>query len=737
MKTIILITVINLACFTVLNAQAVVPKYISEAVKSFDDGRYFEALPKLLSANTKLGNKNKSISEKGKMAFRIAECYRNMEQYDKANEWYGSSIELKYYEVQPSLYFWQAEMQRMMGKFDLAIKSYEEYKKRISPSDLSHNAEAGIKSCNSFKAFDAEESIFVVKSEQKLNELEFDMAPSFIDKKGALIIFGTGREAISNKEKDPITGEKFMDLWSAEFNAKGEVINKKSIDDNLIINTSDNEGTACMDAKRKTLYFTRCPSKAKQNLGCDIWMVTKAGDDWDDAQKLVIKYPDSLKVVSKDSVPSVGHPCITDDGMMLIFAGDLPGMPGGMGGRDLWYVMYDKKNKAWDTIPINMGKEINTTGNELFPSIGPNGKLYFASDGHPGIGGLDIFSAKRTNEDNTKDKPAKWGIPTNMMYPINSPANDYAMADFDGTRGYFTSERRIGTNKEYKPDIWSFSIPPVLFDLRVVVYEAGKKVKKLSDAKVVVKGSDGSLWEGVTNEKGSTIKLDKKQDGKRHINGKVSYTIVASKDKYFENKKGAKCSTFGVNDKGDVDTTKGLDRNQSFLLEIPLLPKYELRTPEIRYPVDQWSFVNDNSINSSDSLKFLDSLLTNYPDITIDLYSHTDARDTETHNQALSENRAKAVYNYLVDKVGIDPRRINPIGKGESSPAKWIDENGQEQVLTEIYINQFKASDKKKFDKLHQINRRTEVKITGENFDPLTAPAANPKWKVYTVPLPN
>ena len=713
MKTIILITIINLACFTVLNAQAVVPKYISEAVKSFDGGRYFEALPKLQSAFTKLGVKNKSISQKGDMAFRIAECYRNMEQYDKANEWYGSSIELKYYEVQPLLYFWQAEMQRMMGKFDLAIKSYEEYKKRVSPSDLSHDAEAGIKSCKSFKAFDAEESIFVIKSEQKLNKPQFDMAPSFIDKKGMLIIFGTGREELSTKERDPITGEKFMDLWSAEFDAKGALTNIKSLDDNLIINTADNEGTACMDAKRNTLYFTRCPSRAKQNLGCDIWMVTKAGDDWDNALKLTLKNSDTS---------SVGHPCITDDGMMLIFAGDLPG---GMGGRDLWYVMYDKKNKVWDSIPTNMGKEINTTGNELFPSIGPNGKLYFASDGHPGIGGLDIFYAKRTNEENTKEKPAKWGMATNMMYPINSPANDYAMADFDGTRGYFTSERRMGANKEYTPDIWSFSIPPVLFDLRVVVYEAGKKVKKLSDAKVVVKGSDGSLWEGVTNEKGSTIKLDKKQDGKRYINGEVNYTVIASKDKYFENNKGAKCSTIG------------LDRNQSFLLEIPLLPKYELRTPEIRYPVDQWSFVNDNSINSSDSLKFLDSLLTNYPDITIDLYSHTDARDTETHNQALSENRAKAVYNYLVDKVGIDPRRINPIGKGESSPAKWIDENGQEQVLTEIYINQFKASDKKKFDKLHQINRRTEVKITGENFDPLTAPAANPKWKVYTVPLPN
>ena len=484
MKTIILITIINLACFTVLNAQAVVPKYISEAVKSFDGGRYFEALPKLQAAYTKLGVKNKSISQKGDIAFKVAECYRNMEQYDKANEWYGSSIELKYYEIQPSLYFWQAEMQRMMGQFDNAIKNYREYKKRKSASDLSHDVESAIKSCEMYKDFDAEESRFVIKSEVKLNKKEFDMAPSFSDKKGAAIIFGTSREDISSTARDPITGEKFMDLWTAEFDAKGALINFKSIDNNMLINTSDNEGTGCMDSKLKTLYFTRCPTKAKFNLGCDIWKADKLGDEWENVSKITLKTNDTI---------SVGHPCITSDGLMLIFASD---MPGGIGGRDLWYVMYDKKNKVWDSIPKNMGKTINTTGNELFPSLGSNGKLYFASDGHPGIGGLDIFYATRINmnEANTKENPAKWENPTNMMYPINSTANDYAMADFDGTKGYFTSERRIGTNKEYTPDIWSFSIPPLLFDLRVVVYEAGKKVKKLSDAKVVVTGSDGSLW---------------------------------------------------------------------------------------------------------------------------------------------------------------------------------------------------------------------------------------------------
>jgi outer membrane protein OmpA-like peptidoglycan-associated protein len=184
-----------------------------------------------------------------------------------------------------------------------------------------------------------------------------------------------------------------------------------------------------------------------------------------------------------------------------------------------------------------------------------------------------------------------------------------------------------------------------------------------------------------------------------------------------------------------------LEQSKSFLVEIPLIP-IELRTPEIRYHLDKWTFVNDNTIKSNDSLQFLVNLLKDNPDIVIELYSHTDSRDTEIHNQALSENRAKAVYNYLVN---IDPRnkcRIIPFGKGESEPAKYIDDKGVEQVLTEAYINQFK-SDKVKFEALHQLNRRTTVKIVmqpgTENpviFDDKAPCSPDPSFFKYTDPLP-
>ena len=289
------------------------------------------------------------------------------------------------------------------------------------------------------------------------------------------------------------------------------------------------------------------------------------------------------------------------------------------------------------------------------------------------------------------------------------------------------SERKSGSTLEYVPDIWSYSTPPDLFDLRVVVYEVGKKSSRIEDAKVEVNCTTCKdfKWEGKTNNKGQTDKWGDKAKGVRYITVENEYQIIASKQGYFENKKGSKIST------------KGLNQSQSFLVEIPLIPIGEIRTPEVRYPLDQWSFINDATCSSNDSLQFLADLLIENPNITIDLFSHTDARDTEIHNKVLSENRAKAVYKYLVEQKGIDPRRIRPEGKGESSPAKWKDESGKEVVLTEEYINQFKANDKAKFEKLHQINRRTTAKVTNTEFDPATTKIiADPNWMKFTSPLP-
>ncbi len=689
------------------------PKYLKEANKAFAAGNYFDASTKCQDAFKKLGTKG-SIKDKGRMAFKVAESFRHLEKYDKANEWFSVCIELKYFEEKPEVYFYKGEMQRMLNDYDNAIKSYNEFKK-LAPNSKKKEVEEALVACNKFKDFDSNDTKIVVKCETKINTKNFDMAPAFFDKKGKVIYFGSSREESFGTGRDPITGEKYMDLYVATYDENGNPTGVKSIDTEGIINTDENEGTVCFDAKRKTMFFTRCPNEAKMELGCDIWKADLNGEGFENVVKMKLKTNDTI---------SVGHPCITEDGMMLIFASDMEQSGGtkSFGAMDLWYITYDKKNKVWDSVPKNMGAEFNTIGNELFPSIGPKGQLYFASNGWPGIGGMDIFEAERVSPTENK-----WTKVVNKGYPFNSPGNDYAMCDYDGKSGFFTSERKAGSTIEYAPDIWSYSIPPDLYDLRVIVYEAGQKNKKIPNAQVDVncETCKDLKWDGVTNEKGSTVKWADKGKGVRYITIENDYFINASKQGYYVNKKGARI------------TTKGLSQSQSFIVEIPLLPIGEIRTPEVRYPLDQWSFINDVTCMSLDSLRFLDSLLTENPNITIDLFSHTDARDTDLHNKVLSENRAKAVYKYLVEQKGIDPRRIRPIGKGEDEPAKWIDENGNEIILKEEYINQFKTTDKAKFERLHQINRRTTAKITSDDFDPATSTiVVDPKWKIFTTPLP-
>ena len=687
------------------SAQNYEPKYVKEAYASFESGKFFEAIDKCQAAFTKLGSKG-SLKQKGDMAFKISESFRLLERYESANEWLDVCIELKYFDVNPDIYFKKGEALRKMGDYGKAEKSYNEFKK-ISNGSRSEEVAVALKSCEEYKFYDMMEPEinYVVKCETKVNRKEFDMSPAFADKKGLKIYFSSSREESFGSGRDPITGEKYMDIYVADFDKNGDPTNVVSIDEDGVVNTSQNEGTVCFDKKFKTMYFTRCPSNDRAELGCDIWTVNILDGKFVEPVKMNLK---------RDEKVSVGHPCLSKDGRMLIFASDMESSGGdnSFGGRDLWYITYNKKAKVWDSIPKNLGSKYNTSGNELFPSIGLNGEFFFASDGHKGIGGMDIFMCKPTEEKNT------WGAVQNMGYPINSPSNDYAITS-RGKKGYFTSERRLNNNN-YAPDVWSYSVPPNLYDVKVIVHEFGNKNKRITEAQVMFNGTDESDWNGETNESGTTIKYDVKSGNQRYINEDVTYSINAMKEGYLQNPNATKI------------TTVGLKESQSFIVEIELVPIVEeIRTPEVRYPLNEWTFINDSTCKSVDSLEFLYNLLSTHPYITIDLFSHTDSRSSAQYNQVLSENRAKAVYKFLVEEKGIDARRIQPIGKGEADPARWINESGNEVLLQESFINKFRRSDNVMFEKLHQINRRTTARITSTDFDPATAAPANTEWMEF------
>jgi peptidoglycan-associated lipoprotein len=429
----------------------------------------------------------------------------------------------------------------------------------------------------------------------------------------------------------------------------------------------------------------------------------KGGGKWKDLDTFPIKQQFRLN----DSV-SLGHPCVTKDEKMLIFASDASDINGikSFGGRDLWSVnfVYNKKKKMYELSDVkNLGPKINTAANELFPTIGSNGDLFFASDGHPGFGGLDIFVVAKDSLNPTLNS---WpGDPENLGSPINSQSNDYAIYDNNRTSGYFTSERK-SPNGEYTPDIYSYNLPEVkvLFDLNVIVYDRKSKAR-LEGATVYLTEVDGDFSdEKSTNAKGKTNW--EKEGEKRIIIGNKTYKITATKEGY-------------VNDiRGTVITTVGLTASKSFTVEISLLPMRDIVLNEVLYVINQWTFVNDVKIcSSADSLKAVKEELDQFPNVVIKIFSHTDSRNTDEKNQTLSENRARAYYSALVD-LGIDPRRIIPEGRGEKEPRKWIDENGKEIILTEEYINTFAKTDNKKYEKLHQLNRRTTAEVVRQDFDP-------------------
>lgn len=690
-------------CCLMINAQR---NYVQEANEFYRNEDFCDGAAKCELAYGKITPKaDKARRLKGEMAFKAGQCYRFTEKFADATDWYDKAILLRYYETDPKVYLYNGNMFRAMGEFEKAGENYKAYLKLI-PQDK--EGEDGLKAIELAQQYKAERSRYIVAIMSKINKPEYDMSPMFGDRKNTELYFTSMREGSTGTTKDPRSCQNHSDIWVTKMDKK-ENFGQPVLISGELINTDDNEGAVCFDGRKKTMFFTRCPNEKKMNLGCDIWVSELGNKSWGAPKKLNLKTSDTI---------SVGHPCVSEDGRFLIFASD---MPGGKGGKDLWYTTYDRRAESWST-PVNMGPEINTPGNELFPTFGADGSLFYASDGLLGMGGLDIFQA-------AKGDTMKWIKPTNMGYPINSVSNDYGLIQVDEDHGYFTSNRRNNEAQgEYADELWSYVLPPNLFTLKVLVVESSMdgKGKPIENAIVKITGSDGSTWQGVTNDLGEVF-YEKKPDNSRYINEETEYQIEASLD--------------GVGDQGYYPnnggvSTVGIHQNQDFVKQIALLPKTPIRLPEVRYALARWELLVNEDINSKDSLNFVDELLKKYPKLIIRLTSHTDARGSSKSNEILSQKRAQSCVDYLVREKGIDSVRLVASGRGENQPRKvWLMggrylvdnphvDSAEAIILTEEYINKFKK-DKAMFEKLHQLNRRTEGEVV--SFDYVPKPKEEPK----------
>lgn len=677
---------------TIALGQAQTRNYSKEAERLWLAGAYSEAAEAYKLASEKISPKNpKAKAKKAHYAYMSATCYRLLRNFPAAEQQYEKAILLGYADTEPMVYFHLAEMEMAQCKHKEALENYQEYDK-LNPGDPI--CQVRIESCKKYDEYMKNPTRHLVQNVTKLNTNTYDYAP-VMGSRGGEMYFSSSRPGSTGEESDPITGESYMDIWVTSIDRKGNWGQPTVVEG---INTGDNEGTLAFDSRGKTMFFTRCPSEEKMRLGCDIMVSEKKGKAWDEPKKLILKDHDSTHV---------GHPCVSPDGNTLIFSSN---MAGGYGGVDLWMSTYNRRDDAW-SLPVNLGPEINTPGNDVFPTWGPNNELYYASDGRVGMGGLDIYVAQRVGEEN------KWEDPQNMMSPINSCRDDYHII-FTETgkvqRGFISSNRN-GSKGENSQDIWDFYLPPILIDVMVIIkdQETGEIVPNMP---VTLVGDDGSNYSLTTDASGQ-INLGEKPDGSRYVEPEATWTLTAEgiEKKYL--------------DASDNFTTVGIDNNTRLIRTLYVLNiEKPIRLPEVRYDLGSAELQVNDSVNSKDSLNYLYEIMVEHPNLVVELGSHTDSRGSASANQKLSKARAQSCIDYLVNEKGLPADRFVPKGYGEDVPftLEEVTESGDttRTKLTESYINQFK-SDKAKFERLHQYNRRTECKILSMDYVPKPTEATN------------
>ncbi len=670
---------------------------IKKATVAFNNGQFFEAAQEASTAYQRINPKTpKARGQKAEMAYMAGFSYERIFNNDQAEDWYQRAIDLLYYKEDPEVYFRIASIQRQKGNYEAARENYQEYLKLVP---LEKRAERALAAMEEAIVLKDNRTRYTVKNESKINTPNMEMAPSIADRRGNVIVFGSTRKAPTTSGKDPIIGEPYFNIWQAEINNKGDWTEPVLFEADSI-NTEYNEGTMAMDGRFRKLYITRCPNEDKKVLGCQIWVSERRGRNWGIPTRVPLQPHDSL---------SVGHPCPTEDGNGLIFAGDLPG---GQGGMDLWYTEYDRRSDSWSE-PINLGPEINSPGDELFPTFAMNGDLLFSSNGHKGLGGLDLFRSEKIGEG------LEFGDPVNLGTPLNSDLDDFHLTETSPKTGFFTSNRKGSIGGKNLPDIWSYELPPNLFDLKVIVNEVGSP-NRIEGVTVEVTTEDDS-FKGVTNSDGVKF-WDKKVNGDRYINEERSYTV-----------KLLPMEGYHPNDDIEQFSTVGLEYDQNFIVEMALLPKTPIVLPEVRYDLDKAILqIIDGVINSKDSLNYVFDLLEEYPGMKLKLMSHTDSRGSAAYNRNLAQRRAQACVDYLVNERGVNPDRLVAVGRGEDEPRtiyrvgeeytafkpKSEDVEFEEVLLDEDHINQYRTSDPDMFERLHQYNRRTEAEVIRMDWTP-------------------
>lgn len=652
-----IVAIIVLMTFVMIPEASAQKRKTERAYEYFSAGEYYEALDQFKDAYSKI--KDKAL--KAEMVFMVAECYRLINDPRNAELWYKKGVRTAY--AKPEAQYQYAESLKKNGKYQLAVEEFRKYK-QVAPSDA--RADQEIRACELADEWLRNPEAYRVEEVRDLNSKYGDFSPTYARDDFGIVYFTSSREdAIGNKTHGA-TGQSFTDIFESRLDKKSKWSMPVPVD---VLNSEFEDGTPSLTSDYREIYFTRCEAGKRERKGCKIMFAQRKGDTWSEPKDLGI-FPDSVVAA---------HPAISPDGLTLYFVTDISG---GFGGKDIWYVTRDSEAGSWSA-PKNAGPDINTRGDELFPFVRSDDILYFSSDGHIGMGGLDIFKA-------VPQPDGSWII-QNMKSPINSFADDFGIAfQNNGELGIFSSTRKGRGNDE----LYTFELPPLRFNVTGLVKDEKTGIA-IPGSVVQLIASDGSNLQAETGSGG---------DFRFALKPEVDYIFLASMKGYLNGK--------------EKETTKGQEKSRDFMVTILLTAiDKPIELPNIFYDFNKWDLRPESMV----SLDKLVETLNDNPKVTIELMSHTDSRDTEEYNLTLSQRRAQSVVDYLVSK-GIEIERLTARGYGESSP-KVVDAEISSQfsflkqgvALSEQFINTLASDEQKEI--AHQINRRTEFKVLRTDYE--------------------
>lgn len=631
-------------------------------------GEYYDAAAQYKKAYAQTPPKEKP--RRGELSAKMATCYRRINATSKAIAAYNNVI--RYKKADSLTHFYLAQQLMKNGSYKDAAKNFQlaiDTLSKCAKNDYLTLARNGLKAARQAPDWKKEGSAYTIKRMELFNSRRAEYSPMLAGEDNDMLYFTSTRNEAQGDEYSGITGAKAADIFFSQKDDKEKWSRPQSIDSEL--NTDFDEGACAFSPDGRTMYLTQCVVDANYPRFATIVASNRSDASWSKATAVQI---------SKDTLSSYAHPAVSPDGEWLYFVSD---MPGGLGGFDIWRCRLYANNETGGA--ENLGAPINTPGDEMFPTFRPNGDLYFSSNGHPGMGGLDIFIAKPTKSDISENSESSDSYQLEHPgFPLNSQGDDFGMT-FEGMKnqGFFSSNRGDARGFDH---IYSFFNPDIIQTVKGWVYE--QDGYELPAAQVYMVGNDGT-----------NIRLSVKGDGsfEQVIKPNVDYVLMASCKGYLNHQEQLRVSP--------------VTASEEYVLQFPL---YDISAPvlieNIFYDFDKATLRPESSV----ALDSLVDLLKQNPHITIELSAHTDYKGSDRYNERLSQQRAESVVRYLIQH-GIASDRLTPKGYGEGMP-KTIKKRVAERYpflkegdkLTEEFIT---ALPEEQQEDCNQLNRRTEFRV--------------------------